>query len=395
MKIHLVKDLSNCMLLIALCLFPSLATTSVNAKNQKTTTAPKHNVRSKMIKRCTSCNKGKQKINKKKTVTKDFSTALPENESIVQTISKPEHFEQKSNICTNECTDQKVTIKQMPNEMVEFKLNMIPADMMDVTMLPEEKDMLRNHTSRTLSIPHNVHIGGNVDIAPGHCLTVDCINGGDTETVCFNNDVAVHPDKLLLANNINPVKQVLSEDLDTIICIPDDTCGVATNFSGDIKVRNAHILGQTESILFGVSTQTQVLCLTFDQWSDNPFDANTGTGGSVKLKLFGTARGHDFEDTVSFFDVFVELDVFVGPGNSFIDVVTSSPTIFYGHDFGHSVSVSVDLIKDYQTPNTVCIALTFTGEISESFTFDWVDAVTFYDVVSSNLIQITCPTNIA
>lgn len=130
-------------------------------------------------------------------------------------------------------------------------------------------------------------------------------------TSCFHGSFAIDPNidtATLLVNQINPVKSVGALDAtgrplidpctqqQALTYVADDSCTAATQFNGNVSIRDARIFGQIDNISLS-EDGTAVLQLTFNS---SDFVNNIAPGGFLNLDIKGAAHAtYDYE-TIDF-----------------------------------------------------------------------------------------------
>lgn len=296
-------------------------------------------------------------------------------------------------------------------------------------------------TQRNLTIPHNIFAQANVTIDRCSTLFVDkiapnttfdplsdCTATSSNSPVCFTTNIAINPCQKLLTNRIDAIQEVdgicLEDSAGTVCfdcttavnpnrsllvnticpvatgspdlcgqdtCVPNDDICATTNFCGAVKIESSRVMGQTNTVRLVPSQSTRLLCLTFDRCSNNPSDPNFANGAAVTIKFHGIVGGNNSgSGPTSFFDVFIEFDALVGPGNSFNSHVLGDITVASGSPFVPPTP-TVSFQTDSLNPCRVWISLNIGSFSVEDFEFSCLDGVSFYEVVSNNLSSITCP----
>lgn len=222
----------------------------------------------------------------------------------------------------------------------------------------------------------------------GEAVTYEADSCG---TVSIYSNAAINPDRELSVNKITPVKErcdwACSDDE---VFTSNDCPNAKIKLDGNIQIKDKRIIGQTPSMCFPKDYTRRVLCVSFDDWSDCQHESDIGTGAYVDLQFHGIARGHNYEESTEYFDVFAKASVFVGPGNSFENTVVSCPEIYYGHQFGHTISgLDISFYRNSTRPGKVWIEIKVPCSYSEWFTLDSVEASIFYDITSTNIDKVS------
>jgi hypothetical protein len=212
-------------------------------------------------------------------------------------------------------------------------------------------------------------------------------------TICVNSNLAILPitepcTRTLLVNNISPVKAVPADYTACTTCIADDAPCAATSFGGDIKIRDHRIIGATPTMYLLSNEWKRILCLTFENCSNDQSSAQLSTGAVANFEGFGLGTCHDEYLTTSFFDVFIEFKAFNGPG-SFDNQTVGMPSVLYGNSTGMVLDgLEIRYVTDEYDPCNVWIEVRVQSPTN--CILDCL-AVTFcYDICSTNISEIVC-----
>ncbi len=253
-----------------------------------------------------------------------------------------------------------------------------------------------------LVVNGNSTLAGDLSIAPDAMLRINQVSPATTAGTAFTGHVSIDTEKSLFTNHIAPTHDSATINVDgnvtvastsalTVNTINPTLDATTTHLGGNITIRDLRTLGQTQPIRFYNGNSTQVLCLTFKSNANNAFDAALATGAWVNFKIIGVASGHDNKNVASHYDFFADTSMFVGPGRGFQNTVVAQPMIKYGHNFPQKLqSMNISFWPIRTNPRSIWISMTITSEQNPIFTPDWVDAVVFYDVASTNLDNVAC-----